>query len=171
MKLSNAKQTFTLLILGFTAAAVGGWLYEEICVYVMYHDLYNRGMLHLTLCPIYGFGAWGLALLLRKIKHPLPFFLLSTIIASVFEYACSYLLEFLFHRSFWSYADWILSVDERISLISSLIFGMLAVLFAFGILPFLRRHIHEKSCKYLFPVSIALLLLIAGDFVLVLIGF
>lgn len=166
--MNTLKQRFTLLVLGFTLAAFGGWIYEEICVAVMYHEIYNRGMLHLTICPIYGFGAWGLSLLLRKVKHPLPFFLLSTVIASAFEYACSYLLEFLFHKSFWTYEGWFLSVQNRISLISSLIFGLLAVLFDKGILPFLRRKITDKSTKYLFPLSICLTALIVGDFILVL---
>lgn len=71
MKEMNRKQIISLLILGFAGAAIGGWIYEEICVYVMYHYIYNRGMLHLPLCPIYGFGAWGLYALFHKCKREL----------------------------------------------------------------------------------------------------
>lgn len=168
MKDMNNKQRFSLLILGFTIAAFGGWIYEEICVYVLYGQIVNRGMLHLTLCPIYGFGAWGLYLLLHRIKNKPVFFLLSTAIASAFEYACAVLLETVFHRRFWSYEGWPLSVHDRISLISSLIFGLLAVFFAGCILPFLRKRICGGKENIWFAVSLLITAVIAGDFLLVL---
>ena len=166
----SRRQRFSLLIWGFTAAAFGGWIYEEICVFLLYHHIYNRGMLHLTICPIYGFGAWGLYLLLRKVRNSGLFFLLSTAIASIFEYACSYLLEFLFHRSFWTYEGWPLSVQNRISLISSLIFGVFALVFARLILPPLIRLLSRGDPKKWFISSIIVLAVIAGDFILVLCG-
>ncbi len=168
MKNMNLKQRISLLIFCFAAAAFGGWIYEEICVYVLYGKLYNRGMLHLTLCPIYGFGAWGLYFLLHRIKSTPLFFLLSVLIASAFEYACSCLLEMLFHRSFWSYEGWLLSVNNRISLISSLIFGLLAVVFAKGIVPFFSKRIGRGRETVWFAVSLVIFAVIAGDFLLVL---
>ena len=165
------RQKFSLLIWGFIAASFGGWIYEEICVYVLYHHIYNRGMLHLTMCPIYGFGAWGLYLLLHKVKRGSLYFVLSTLIASVFEYGCSYLLEFLFHRSFWTYKDWILTVQDRISLISSLIFGLLAVIFAKLILPALKKAVGKGSQNIWLIMSILAVGVIVGDFVLVVCGY
>ncbi len=160
----DKKQLFITAVLGFVLAAFGGWVYEEICVYVFYGYVYNRGMLHLPICPIYGFGAWGLYLLLRRVKQGWLFYLLSVVTASVFEYACSYLLELLFHRTYWSYAGWWLSVDDRISLVSSLIFGLLALLFVKGVLPlvlYLQKHVRKRI---LLAVSSALVLIIAADF-------
>ncbi len=164
------RQRCALVIWGFFAAAFGGWLYEEICVLVLYHDIYKRGMLHLAICPIYGFGAWGLYLLLHKIKRSLLYCLLSVVIASGFEYICSYLLEFLFHRSFWSYKDWWFSIGDRISLVSSLIFGLLAVLFAKGILPALKRAISKGKEPLWFWCAIAACAVTLVDFVLVAFG-
>lgn len=166
----NLRQRFSLLICGFVAAAFGGWIYEEICVWLIYHHIYNRGMLHLTICPIYGFGAWGLYLLLRRIKNSGLYFLLSVIIASVFEFGCSYLLEFLFHRSFWTYEGWPFSVQNRISLISSMIFGLLSVVFAKLILPRLRSRISKGNQYLWFIISLSALAVILGDFILVLRG-
>ena len=164
------RQKFALLICGFTAAAFGGWIYEEICVWLLYHHIYNRGMLHLTICPIYGFGAWGMYLMLRKVKNSGLYFMLSVIIASAFEYGCSYLLEFLFHRSFWTYEGWPLSVQNRISLISSLIFGLLSVIFATLLLPCLKKLIGRGKVGLWFGISLSLLAIILGDFILVLCG-
>lgn len=161
------RQKFSLLIFGFLAAAFGGWLYEEVCVYVLYHHLYNRGMLHLTICPIYGFGAWGLYLLLHRIKNSALYFSLSVVIASVFEYACSYLLELIFHRSYWTYKDWAFSVGDRISLISSVIFGILAVFFAKAVLPLLQKALRRGRATVWFVSSLIALAIVLGDFMLV----
>lgn len=166
----NLKQKISLGVFGFLAASLGGWIYEEICIYILYHHIYNRGMLHLPICPIYGFGAWGLWLLLRRVKNTGAFFALSVITASAFEFGCSYLLELLFHRSYWTYEGWPLSVDNRISLVSSMIFGLLAVIFAKMILPPLTRSIKKGSEKIWFISSIAALLIVGGDFLLVLRG-
>lgn len=165
------QQQVSLLIFGFIAAAFGGWIYEEICVYVLYHHIYNRGMLHLTICPIYGFGAWGLYLLLRRVKHSGCYFAMSVVIASVFEYACSYLLELLFHRSYWTYKDWAFSIDDRISLISSVIFGLLAVFFAKAVLPLLRKAVQRGNPTVWFLCSLLAVAVILGDFVLVVSGY
>ena len=168
MENMTLKQRFSLLILGFTAAAFGGWCYEEICVYVLYGQIVNRGMLHLTLCPIYGFGAWGLYLLLYRVRNKPLFFLLSTAIASAFEYGCALLLETVFHRRFWSYEGWLLSVHDRISLISSLIFGVLAIFFAGCIVPFLGKRVRSGRENLWFAASLVILAVITGDFLLVL---
>ena len=166
-KLERLQRGFAVMIFGFLAASFGGWIYEEICVWLLYHTIYNRGMLHLTICPIYGFGAWGLYLLLHKIKNSTLFFLLSVLIASAFEYGCSYLLEMLFHRAYWTYEGWPLSVQNRISLVSSLIFGLLALLFARCIIPLLKKAVHRGKAGAWFAAALTAVCIILGDFVLV----
>ena len=168
MKKDSFFRCFALVIFGFLAASFGGWIYEEICVYMIYHTVYNRGMLHLTICPIYGFGAWGLYLLLHKVRNSGAYFVLSVLIASLFEYGCSYLLEFLFHRSYWTYEGWPLSIQNRISLVSSLIFGVLALLFAKCIVPGLKKAVNRGSAGIWFSAAAVALCVVLGDFLLVL---
>lgn len=156
-----------LFVFGFVLAAFGGWIYEQICVRVMYGSFMHRGMLDLPLLPIYGFGAWGLALLLRRVRSVIWFFLLSVLIASAFEFACSYLLELIFHESFWTYSDWPLSVCDRISLISSLIFGVLAVFFVKAVLPFVRLLLRKLPRSVLLTAAVLLAALMIGDFLFV----
>ncbi len=163
----KGKDLFILFVLSFVLAAFAGWIYEQICVRVMYGAFSHRGMLRIPLLPIYGFGAWGLALLLRRVRSVCLFFVLSVLIASVFEFACSYLLELIFHESFWSYNDWPLSVCDRISLISSLIFGLLAVAFVKGVLPFVRFLMRKLPQFVLLLAAVLFALLIVGDFLFV----
>ncbi len=164
----NLKQRFSLLIFGFLAASFGGWIYEVICVFLLYHHFYNRGMLHLTICPIYGFGAWGLYLLLHKIKNSGLFFLLSVLIASAFEYGCALLLETVFHKIYWTYEGWPLNIQNRISLISSLIFGLLALVFSRRIVPPLKKIISRGNPNRWFAAAVLAVLVILADFGLVL---
>lgn len=161
---------FALVVFAFLAASFGGWIYEVICVYLLYHVFYNRGMLHLTLCPIYGFGAWGLYLLLHKIKSSVLYFLFSVLVASAFEYACALLLETVFHRTYWTYEGWPLSVQNRISLVSSLIFGVLAVIFTKCIVPPLKKAVRRGKAGAWFLAAVGIICVILGDFALVVKG-
>ncbi|MBR7088927.1 MAG: putative ABC transporter permease, partial [Lachnospiraceae bacterium] len=86
-------------------------------------------VLHLPMCPIYGFGVLLLVLVLRTVRNPFGIFLGSFLIASGVELAASYILEYGFHRILWSYEGWPLSFQDRISLVSSLIFGVMATVF------------------------------------------
>ncbi|MBP0968473.1 MAG: putative ABC transporter permease [Oscillospiraceae bacterium] len=161
---------FALAVFAFLIAAFVGWIYEEICVYLLYHTFYKRGMLHLTICPIYGFGAWGLYLLLHKVKNSAVFFLLSVLAASAFEYACALLLETLFHRIYWTYEGWPLSVHNRISLVSSLIFGVFALIFAKCTVPPLKKAVSRGSAVLWFGVALLAAGTVLADFVLVMKG-
>ena len=90
----------------FMAAGFAGWIYEVATVWVMWRYFDNRGILHLPIVPIYAVGAFLLLAIMRKKQHPLVIFLLSAAITTVFELGASYLLEFIFHKQFWTYETW-----------------------------------------------------------------
>lgn len=113
----------------FMAAGFIGWVYEVITVWILYREWVNRGMIHLPICPIYAVGAFMLLALLRKRRNPLFIFVFSAVITTLFELSASYLLEFIFHRQFWTYEGWTLSILDRSCVISSAIFGAFAVIY------------------------------------------
>ena len=128
----NAKKTYLFIteyVLLFALASFFGWLYEMGCVFVIYGYYFDRGVLHLPMCPIYGVGILLLMLVLKRVNHPIGIFLGSFIIATGVELGASYLLEFGFHRVLWSYEGWPGSFQDRISLVSSIIFGLMATIF------------------------------------------
>lgn len=122
-------------ILLFMCASFIGWLYEIICVRIWLGVFVDRGVLHLPMCPIYGFGMLTLLAIFRKVKSPLLLFLGSALVTTGIELAASYILEYCFNMSLWSYAGWPLTFQDRISAISSAIFGLMAVLFVFLVKP------------------------------------
>ncbi len=126
------KKTYYFIsryLLLFGLAAFIGWLYEIGCVWVMFHTYYDRGVLHLPLCPIYGFGILLLILLFRKVKNPFALFVCCALVTTVVEYCSALLIESILHESLWTYKNWPLNFQNRISGVSSAIFGLLAVLF------------------------------------------
>ena len=107
------SRTFFRYVFEFTTAGFVGWIYEVATVWVMYRYFDNRGMLHLPIIPIYSVGAFILLALLRKKRHPVFIFFFAMVITTLFELGASYLLEFIFHKEFWTYENWYFSILDR----------------------------------------------------------
>ena len=128
----------------FMTAGFVGWVYEVATLWIMYRYYDNRGMLHMPIIPIYALGAFMLLIIFRDKCSPLRIFVFASVITTAFELAASYLLEWIFHVQFWTYSGWAFSILDRSSVISSLIFGLLAVLYFKVIHP-----LSEKLCNAL----------------------
>lgn len=135
----NRHTLFLSYAIEFTVCAFCGWLYEEGLELLVNHAYADRGVLHLPLLPIYGFGGLLLVCLFRKHKHPAFVFVVSALAATVLELYASYLLERTIGYVPWYYGAWWLNYQGRISLPSSLIFGGLALLLVNVVHPLCRR--------------------------------
>ena len=158
--ISVTKQFYsvTKYILLFFLASFMGWLYEVICVYVMFGVYVDRGVLHLPACPIYGFGMLFLYAAFHKVKNPFIIFAGSTLISTVIEYAAYEILYYGFNLVLWSYEPWPLNYKGKISLISSCLFGLMTALFMKLIVPPVEKLFDSKAKKY---VSAAVIVLFA----------
>lgn len=137
------RYVFEFIVAGFV-----GWIYEVATIWIMWHCFDNRGMLHLPIIPIYAVGAFLLlAVLGEKKRSPVFVFLFSSVITTIFELASSYLLEFIFHKQFWTYRTWWGSILDRSSVISSAIFGLFALIYFFILHPISGR-LSEKLPKW-----------------------
>ena len=156
------KRNFFRYAFEFLVAGFAGWIYEVATVWIMWHYFDNRGILHMPIVPIYAVGAFLLLAIFRKKLNPVLIFLLSTAITTVFELGASYLLEFIFHRQFWTYRTWPLSILDRSCVISSAIFGVLAVIYFWGLHPLsgkLAKKLPENFCLGFGIVSAAAVLI------------
>lgn len=115
-------------ILEFVLYSFIGWTYETVITSISWGRFADRGWLHLPICPIYGFCAFFLLLLLGRLKGILTIFLAGTAVTTAAELAASYLLEIFTDERLWDYYDWKFNFDGRVSLFSSLIFGAMCVL-------------------------------------------
>lgn len=139
-------------ILMFIISAFIGWIYEIICVLIIYGQYYDRGILHLPFCPIYGFGMLVLYIIFHKVKNKGIIFIGSAIITTLVELITSYVAEYKFHIIMWTYEGWPLNFQNRISLISSMIFGLMALVFMLIIKPAIEK---LYKSKYVIVVSIS----------------
>ncbi len=147
-KMDNWKYVCTVAeyVLLFGIASFIGWAYEIACVWFLFHTYYDRGVLHLPLCPIYGFGVLLLIFLFRKIRNPIILFAGCTAVATGVELLAAYVLEYGFGLVLWTYEGWPLSFQNRISGVSSLIFGLMAMLFIKLVKPPVDRLFSSKYC-------------------------
>lgn len=129
-----AKYVFWLFLYSFI-----GWVYESILCSVSARRWINRGFLNGPYCPIYGWGALLVILILGKIKNPLLIFLLGMLVTCSLEYFSSYLMEKLFHARWWDYSARKFNINGRVCLIGAIVFGSFSVILIKFIHPMVLR--------------------------------
>lgn len=134
----------------FMVYSVIGWIWEVIICSVPAKKFINRGFLNGPYCPIYGFGAVLVAVLLRDIDNPILIFLAGALLTCTLEYITSWVMEKLFHARWWDYSDKFLNINGRVCLIGAVAFGSLSVVVLKLIQPFLEEHTNrlpELACS------------------------
>ena len=135
-ELSNWKK----MIIYFFIYALLGWILETVYCLITVGTFHKRGFLYGPICPIYGFGAILLLLSLKKVKgNYFTKFLIGMIVFSLFEFIVSYILEMVFNQRWWDYSNEFLNIEGRVSLLFSIAWGMIGVIFVEKIHPFFEK--------------------------------
>ena len=104
----------------------------------------NRGFLIGPYCPIYGWGALTITVLLKRyMEDPLVLFVMSTIICSIIEYFTSYFMEKKYHARWWDYSNKKFNINGRICLETLIPFGVLGVIIMYVTNPILFDFYHK----------------------------
>ncbi len=114
--------------LWFLTYSVIGWCYETALCSIMRKSFVNRGFLNGPYCPIYGFGALLIILLLGGIHNPLLLFLAALLLTGSLEYLTSWAMEKLFHARWWDYSEKRFNIKGRVYLRGLIAFGLFALL-------------------------------------------
>lgn len=143
----------------FIIYSVIGWFMEVVIVSSKKRKVTARGFLIGPWCPIYGFGALFITVLLRKYyEDPIALFVMSFLIGTILEYVTSYLMEKMFHARWWDYSDHRFQINGRVSLTTSLGFGLLGLILVYVFNPFFLRII-KNIPPLIFNVIIVIVLL------------
>jgi uncharacterized membrane protein len=127
------------LFIWFVVYSFIGWAWETALFTVQEKRFVNRGFLNGPLCPIYGVGGLLLIWALEGRTESLPIlFLIALVLTTTLEYLTAILLEKLFNAKWWDYSMFPLNFQGRISLISSIVFGIMSVLLITVIHPFIQ---------------------------------
>lgn len=135
-----------------------GWIYETLFCTIKSGKWENRGFLYGPACPIYGTGAVAISTIMKAaggygvILTPWQIFLIAVIGSAGLEYVTSWGLEKLFHAAWWDYSGLPLNLHGRISLFTSLGFGLAGLLVVYAIAPFT-----ENAVGHIIPIAIELL--------------
>ena len=132
--------TIEIYFLLFISYAFLGWCMEVTCKFIQYKKFINRGFLIGAYCPIYGWGALAITILLKRyMEEPLVLFVMSTLICSIIEYLTSYFMEKKYHARWWDYSNKKFNINGRICLETLIPFGILGVAIMYGTNPILFK--------------------------------
>ena len=132
-----------------------GWLLESTYKTIYKKKFINSGFLIGPYCPIYGFGAIIMLLILNFLKeNPVLLFLASVVILSCWEYLVGLILEKVFKTKYWDYSNIKFNIHGRICLKNSIYWGILGLIFIKIVHPFVEQQIIKIPVNILMYVNI-----------------
>lgn len=120
--------TFYQVIWFFFIYAFVGWCGEVVFKSVRRGHFINSGFFNGPVCPIYGFGAISVILILHPIQNNI--FLLffgAVILTSALELATGYFLNVAFHTRWWDYSKQKFNLGGYICPLFSLVWGVACI--------------------------------------------
>jgi uncharacterized protein len=134
-------------ILFFMMCSFAGWVLETVYASMKKKSFVNRGFLNGFFCPIYGFAAvlivqlsgWAEELGDGAAWAAAVFGFAAILTVTCVEYVTGWILLSIFKRRWWDYSDNLWHIDGHICVKFSLLWGMLAFIFAELIYPLAER--------------------------------
>lgn len=168
---------FADMALYFFIYSFCGWLMETVLCSVAERRLVNRGFLGGPFCPIYGCAVLLMLVLLLPVrdgldepwKAVLVVFFSGTVLATLVEYAISWLMEKLFHARWWDYSHMRFNLNGRVHFGISLAWGGLATLFLYFVQPLfetLVSTLYAVNSRLPHIISWSLIAILAADTVI-----
>lgn len=143
-----------------------GWLCESLYVSFAQHKAVNSGFMNGPICPIYGFGAMLVILLLQPFnEYPFLIFILGVILTSTLEYFTSWLMEVLFHTRWWDYSQFRINLNGRICLFNSILFGLMALFVVYFLNPKVMETVALIPYTSMLFIALTLTLAFLIDFI------
>ena len=155
------------LFVYFIITAFVGYVYECIAMTVWSGRWDNRGFMFGPVIPIYGVGCllgylfFGVIL---KEYTVWQVFLAGFLGSAILEYPTSLIMEKIFHTRWWDYSVGPWNIDGRVSLLSSLGFGLGAVIIVYLINPLLVPLVWSLDAQFVRFAAIILAVLFWSDF-------
>lgn len=157
-------KTICYYFLLFMTYSVLGWILEVSCKLVEKKKFINRGFLIGPYCPIYGWGALMMTLLLKKYLNDIfTLFIMNILICSILEYFTSYFLEVIFKARWWDYSNKKFNINGRICLETMIPFGLFGLLVMYVINPIIFNILNMIPINIIYFISIVLFLLLLID--------
>jgi uncharacterized membrane protein len=155
-----------MVILFFIYACIG-WCMEVTLKFIQYRRFINRGFLIGPYCPIYGWGAVAVTVLvggmIGREGTISEIFWAGYVLCGVLEYATSWYMEKRFHARWWDYSNKPMNLHGRIWVGNLLLFGAGSVLIICWLDPLFFSIIDKLNPFWLHSFAIAIVLLMLAD--------
>lgn len=156
--------TIEIYFLLFLTYAFLGWCMEVTCKLIQFKRFINRGFLVGPYCPIYGWGALAITLLLQRYTNDIiVLFVMAVIVCSFIEYFTSYFMEKKYHARWWDYSNKKFNINGRICLDTMIPFGILGVFIMYVSNPFFMGIYNDIPEIWLHTISGILFILYIID--------
>ena len=158
------SKIFSELVLFFFIYAEIGWLWETIFCSIKAKKFMYRGFLMGPYCPIYGFGVLMVLYFIDPFQNNVfLLFILSTIVVTVLEYLTSYVLEKLFHTTWWDYHKVPFNIQGRVALPVSLFWGFCCVIVVKFVQPLVNEYVGHLNSTFGVSLSIIIVFIMLLD--------
>lgn len=146
----------------------------ESSIYLILNNSGYSGIMYGPWTPVYGFGIILIIIIysfikktnLSGIKKIISIFIISMILLTVIEYIGGNLIEYFFHKKFWSYENLKFNIGPYIAIEIAFIWGICSLIYLYLIKP-LTDKIVKKIPKY---ITITLLVFFIIDFIITIIN-
>lgn len=149
----------------FMIYSVLGWIMEVTCKSFEAKKFINRGFLIGPYCPIYGWGAIFITILLHRYTDDwIILFFMSMITCGILEYITSYVMEKLFHARWWDYSRRKYNINGRICLETLVPFGVLGLAIMYITNPIILNGLEKipENIKNIVAIIVLILFTIDG---------
>ena len=133
---------------------------EVTCKLIQYKRFINRGFLIGPYCPIYGYGALLITIVLRKYTNdPIVLFIMAIVVCGTLEYLTSYFMEKIYKARWWDYSKRKFNINGRICLETIIPFGLLGCFIIYISNPFFINLINKMNKNTINIIAIVLLVI------------
>ena len=137
---------------------------EVTCKSIEAKKIINRGFMIGPYCPIYGWGALAITILLKRyIDDWIVLLFMSIITCGILEYATSYVMEKLFHARWWDYSRRKYNINGRVCLETLIPFGILGLTIMYITNPFILSILEKVPQNVLNIIAIVLFIIFTID--------
>lgn len=134
-----------------------GWVQESIIESLYHKRPINRGFLKGPYIPIYGIGGMSMLILCMPFKeNGFAVYFVGMLSCTALEYFVGWLMETLFHKQFWDYSMLRFTYKNRISLLSSLFWGLLALFMVYVLYGIVSGVVDLADYKFIIAYDIAM---------------
>lgn len=142
-----------------------GWVQESTIESLYHRRPINRGFLKGPYIPIYGVGGLLLLFICNPFRNNgFQVFFVALIACTALEYFTGWLMETVFGKQFWDYSMFRITYKNRISLVSSLFWGVMGLFVTYVISDITMFVLSHLPHQFICAAGTIVILIMAIDF-------